>query len=194
MPWDDAKQEAAERRARNQATGRKARAKGDRFEAVVAAKHAWYAAEGRALVYKRPTPIKPIGPASKGAFRAVWQEKAGCDYGGAVAGGRAVLLEVKGSSSASLPLDRGARGPTLAPLQADELDLADRLGAIAGVLVAVSPAAGVRWFFLPWRRWCVAVEEARATERASLGVELLERHGFAVPPGDWLAAVDGGEA
>lgn len=187
MTFDDAKRDAAVRKAQARRTGRKARASGSRFEAVVEAAHARYAAENRALIYKRPTPVKPISGGSP--FRAVWQEKAGADYGGALHGGRAVLVEVKSSSTAAIPLKRRGK-PTVGPKQVRELATADALGAIAGVLVAVTPAAGERWFWLPWRRWLAALDDAEAQGRASLGCELLEAHGFEVPPGDWLAAVE----
>jgi len=188
MTWDDAKKGAAVRKARARRTGRKARAVGNRFESVVEAQHARYAAQARALVYKRPTPIKPIGGGSP--FRAVWLEKSGADYGGVLNGGRAVLVEVKSSGTASLPLKRHGK-PTVGPKQTRELGTADALGAIAGVLVAVTPAAGERWFWLPWRRWLAALDAADAEGRASLGCDLLDAHGFEVPPGDWLAAVEG---
>ena len=167
-------------------TGRTARRKGLAAEAVVAAHHARYAAEGRALIYQRPTPVKPLGGVRGGAFRACWLASAGCDFGGVLTGGVGVVLELKTSAGASLPLARHGE-PSLKPAQGAELAQAHALGALALVLVRVSPAAGDVWVRLAWPGWVAAVAEAEAEGAASLSVARLSRHGRVVVGGDWLA-------
>lgn len=173
-------------KARGARTGRTARASGERAEACILAACDRYRAQGLADVYKRPTPVKPISGGSP--FRAVWQAKAGCDFGGTLAGGRSVLVELKTSSGPSLPLERHGK-PTLGHAQAAELERCDALGGLAGVLVKVQPAAGPRWFWLAWGAWQAAVQDAADEGRASLGAALLEAHGVEVDPRDWLAGV-----
>lgn len=183
MPRPGHRRPAALKGAR---TGRTARASGERAEAVIVAACDRYRARGLADVYKRPTPVKPISGGSP--FRAVWQAKAGCDFGGTLAGGRSVLVELKTSSGPSLPLERHGK-PTLGHAQAAELERCDALGGLAGVLVKVQPAAGPRWFWLAWGAWQAAVQDAADEGRASLGAALLEAHGVEVDPRDWLAGV-----
>ena len=170
----------------SQHTGRKSRSVGEQAEAAIIAACDRYRAQGVADVYKRPTPVKPISGGSP--FRAVWQAKAGCDFGGTLVGGRSLVMELKTSSSPSLPLQRHGK-PTLNATQVAELARCDALGGVAGVLVRVRPAGCERWYWLAWQGWLAAVLDAADERRASLGRELLEYHGRRVAPSDWLDGV-----
>ena len=172
---------------RSASTGRQSRAGGERAEELVLEACAFYRRTGRALVTKRPTPIRPIGKVrADGQFMAVFEGKAGCDFSGCLAGGRALLMELKSTTEPRLALERHGEA-TLKPGQAEELDQVDRLGGLA--LVVVRLAGG--WWCLTWKAWKEALAAAGAQGRKSLGEDLLNAHGRrcgTLPTGapDWL--------
>lgn len=171
--------------ARAGRAGRAGRARGERAEDQVLAACARYLAEGQAWIVKRPTPIRPLAsPGPGGRFPAVFEAKAGCDFVGVLAGGRAVLVELKTSSGPSLPLARHGK-PVLGPAQAAELEAVHQLGGLAAVLVRlVATRAGrpvERWFFVEWPAWQAAVAQAEAEGAASLGQGRLAACGVEGP-------------
>jgi hypothetical protein len=158
-------------------SGRRAHRAGERTEGLVAAACRRYAAEGRALITKRPTPYRQLGATqSGGTFRAVRMASAGVDYSGVVSGGRHIAFDVKSSSTSRLPLEQRGR-PTVKRAQADELDAVHRMGGIAGLLVATTEADGRAWRWLPWSSY----REALADAGASLTRPILNTHAVRLP-------------
>lgn len=163
-------------------TSRTARSAGETDEQLISAICEFYAAQGRALINKRPTPVKPLGsPDQRGSFRAVWLAPAGVDYAGVLLGGVAIMFEAKGSGDASLPLMRHGE-PLLSPQQRQQLDQATALGAVTGLVVRVrrKPRGKLPeqlWYWIGWPEWQDAEAEAAADGRASIGLDLLEAHG-----------------
>lgn len=173
-------------KAQAAATGRTARAAGDHAEAMFERACAFYAEQGKAYVTKRPTPVKQIGPMRNGQFLAVYEKSAGCDYYGALDGGRAVMVELKSSSTTNLPLQRRGED-TIKEVQAAELATVTRLGGTAMVVVRLN----LMWWALTWRDWLSTVQYAQEIGAKSLNAKALDAYGKrlgVLPNGgpDWL--------
>jgi len=189
--------------ARHRKAGRVAQATGDRDEGSVEAALAHYARTGAARLVKRPTPFRQIGPVgADGRFSGVRTKAAGVDYSGVLKGGRHCALEVKGTSSASVPLSRQGK-PTLTYEQRRELAAVHDAGGVALVLCKTSHQLRgrvlCRWWLLDWPGWVSAEEAAGKHSAQSLSVETLHEFGEEVDPGatgwpDWLAALQRLEA
>lgn len=178
------------------AQGRRARANGDTAEALFhTACHA-YAADGVASVFKRPTDYRVVRRLVKGGFACVPIAAGGCDYAGTMRGGRAVLVEVKSSVSARMPIFARAGVPMVKPQQATQLDEWHELGALCLVVVKTSEG----WWAIPWREWNEAEQDLlirRAdggTRQASFSQDDLDFMGHRLPmlspyrlAPDWLA-------
>lgn len=171
---------------------------GARSEAQVAIACEAMAATGEAWVRKADAPMRQLGPTRPdGKVTAVRVEAGGVDYAGVVMGGRAAYFDVKSSGSASLPLESHGT-PTLRPSQRAELDAVARLGALAGVLIAVRPKprgrrAVTRWWWVSWPAWKRAESAAEVDGRRSIGVDVLsdvgvECVGIVGAAPDWLTA------
>lgn len=196
------------------AGGARAQASGAQAEDDVIAANRLYRAREVAQVDKVPTAIvrhranpKTLRP---GQFIASYAaidplDGAPVDFvGHAIIGGqlRPIRIEVKSSSTAHLDLDRRPGSPILPAHQVKDLDLALRLGAVAGVLARITTKArgaqpARRWFWIPMARWIEAVRAAEAAGQASLHQADIERVGaecLCLPHGapDWLGAVEQG--
>ena len=166
------------------------RANGDRAEAEFKASCDYYAVTGRARLFKRPTQMRIIRRAAV-TMTAVPTAKAGVDYAGALAGGRAVLVEVKSRSVARVSVE------ALQPNQWAELAEFDDLGALCLVVVRLELRTGPAWWGVRFADWARAVEVARMSGRASFNEAALDRIGYRCPlrqpydRPDWLGALEG---
>ena len=100
-----------------------------------------------AKITKIPEPLRVLGPAEKGVWRAIYIRAAAMvDYQGTLIGGRAVYLEAKYTRAEKMEQDR------VAERQAEALDKYAALGASCGVIVSfgVSGCGVVPW--VAWRR------------------------------------------
>lgn len=178
-------------RTKHRQAGRTARRAGESHEERI------LAAARRAGVdlRKMPTPVRMVGPKGPGgAFLAVYESGAGCDFRGVLPGGRALVMEAKGASTASLPLARKDGGPTLSRTQRDELEGAAQLGAVAGLLIRVQPASGEVWVWLPVAAYVAAEAAALAEGRRSLSAEaMVAAGGVRCEVETWPTVVGGGE-
>lgn len=100
---------------------------------------------GYAKIAKIPEPLRVLGPAEKGVWRAIFiRTSVMVDYQGTLIGGRAVYLEAKYTRSSKMEQDR------VAERQAEALDKYAALGASCGVLVSFgAKCCGV----VPWAAW-----------------------------------------
>lgn len=98
-----------------------------------------------AKIAKIPEPLRVLGPAEKGVWRAIYIRAAAMvDYQGTLIGGRAVYLEAKYTRSEKMEQDR------VAERQAEAMDKYAALGASCGVIVSFGTrCCGV----VPWAAW-----------------------------------------
>lgn len=196
--WREFEAELRSKREANARKGRAAKSAGASNEALILASCAVYERAGQARIVKAHEALRIVRALPDGQVLAVCVEPTGADLRGTVAGGRSIAGELKTSQQASLPLERRPGHPLIRRGQAADLDATHRLGGIAGVLVGVRVKPRGRppvpvWAWLSWPGWLAAEAEALAQGRASIGVELLEKHGVrcAMLPGgapDWLPA------
>lgn len=170
---------------KERAAGRRAQSNGQRAEAAVAAACRRYFAEGVADIRKRPEPYRQLGPCAPGGqFRAVRIKASGADFQGVMRGGRAIRFDVKSSGLPRLPLSTHGR-PVVSDALAADLESAERLGAVSGLLVRIAAPAGEAgpfvWYWLHWPDWRNAVAQARADGAASLSHRALSMYGHRVP-------------
>ena len=90
-----------------------------------------------AYLWRSPTPVRILSLA-EGRVSGVLSAPQGVDFVGVLAGGRAVFLEVKACSAASLSLD------CLSRAQVEQLEAALSFGAAAALLVRWEPPSE-RW-------------------------------------------------
>lgn len=173
-------------------TGSISRRAGESAEAQFSAACAAYASRGTAWVVKRPTPVRPIGQSKAGgAFRAVWADKAGVDYTGCLAGGRAVFAELKSSSQPRLPLEAHGK-PRIKADQIEELARVDRLGGLALLVVRLELKEGPAWWTLDYASLADLMAACVERDRASIDVASLDTYGMRCPVSqpydlpDWL--------
>ena len=150
------------------------RANGDRAEAEFKASCDYYAVTGRARLFKRPTQFRIVRRAAV-TMTAVPTVKAGVDYAGALAGGRAVLVEVKSRSIARVAVD------ALQPNLWAELAEFEALGALCLVVVRLELRTGPAWWAIPFLSWAVEAEAAKMARRASFNEASLDRIGYRCP-------------
>ncbi len=149
--------------------GRKARSQGEQTEALVMAGAELWRSRGW-RVRKRPTPHRRLRghPRNKGHFIACYLPGAGVDIDLHRPDGPGGLLEIKGTSEASIPLS------AIIPGQAAELDDYEQHGLLAAVVVRVR----TEWWVLLWRDWHAPKE---APDRKSLAPRHLDTVGVRCP-------------
>ncbi|WP_287827092.1 Holliday junction resolvase RecU [Oscillibacter sp.] len=135
----------AEKRIRAQLQGKRARAAGGHFEAMISASCDYYLSRDIAKIEKTPEPMKPLGAKNRqGHFMACYTKQAQPDYGGTMKGGRSIYFEAKHTDDNRIEQRR------LTAEQADDLEAHHKLGAITFVLVSF----GLRAFYrVPWPVW-----------------------------------------
>ena len=79
--------------------------RGRAWEAVIDDQHALYERAGLASCVKNPAPMKPLGKAVKGVFRAVYIAEGPPDYTAMCRGG-CYILDAKEHAGARWPLDK----------------------------------------------------------------------------------------
>jgi penicillin-binding protein-related factor A (putative recombinase) len=132
-------------------------------ETTVAALHKECADVGVAWMRKVPTPFRVIRSV-RGGVLAVPCEKAGVDYVGHMADGRAVYVEVKLVTGPTFLMSR------VKPQQREELTRASSHGALAVLLLICKE----RPYALPWAMWMCAISIKMDTLAPSPRVYLSE--------------------
>lgn len=139
---------------------------GKRWEAYIDTECQALRDHRQALVVKSPEPLRLLRPMGDGKFLATFTRKSYCDYQGTLAGGRAVTIEAKSTSSDRFQFSQVAKH------QRYILSTVARLGGLAlvyvlgpdkgkyvlpvdpgGVIAEVEDAKGIALHEeLPWRK------------------------------------------
>lgn len=129
----------------NQRRGHRNQENGAAFEKMLSQMFQTMEMMQLAKISKVPEPLRVLGPAEKGVWRAIFIRTAVMvDYQGTLIGGRAVYLEAKHTRAEKMEQDR------VAERQAEALDKYAALGASCGVLVSFgAKCCGV----VPWAAW-----------------------------------------
>jgi recombination protein U len=158
------------------------------FEALINLTNEIYNRRGLAVITKRPTPMKVLGPAkARNQLVAVFEKPSTVDYTG-VYRGRAIEFEAKSTQlKTAWPLK------DIHEHQVDHLRKVDRHGGIAFVLVVFEKQNTV--YLLPFQHLWNAWVQAQAGGRKSIPFDEFDRMCMQIRPGkgvpvDYLAAVD----
>ena len=127
-----------------QKQGRKNRAEGQLFEAVLDRTFAYYSEKGYALIDKTPEPFKIIKRLEQMRFIGCFVKRAQPDYKGTIKGGRSVIFEAKYTSTDRITQDR------VSDAQWSYMDRATELGARCFVLAGFKSGGIYR---IPWPVW-----------------------------------------
>jgi len=120
------------------------REQGQEFERMIGLSCDYYNATGAAEIEKTPEPMVPTKSLGQGKFMAHYEKKAQPDYGGTLAGGRAVHFEAKSTRT-----DRLYRNKVNEE-QTRKLNSHTKLGAVTFVIVAFD----LQYFYrVPWAVW-----------------------------------------
>ena len=114
------------------------------FEEIIEAGCDYYRSTGRADIEKTPEPMKPIQQLGNGRFVAVYTKAAQTDFKGTLAGGRSIVFEAKHTDTGEMAASR------VEEHQAERLERAYKLGAVAFVLCSFGP---LDIFRVPWSLW-----------------------------------------
>lgn len=124
--------------------GKKSKAQGDYFEALIEAGCNFYRDRKVADIEKTPEPMRPIKRLEGGRFVAIFEKQAQPDYKGTLAGGQAVVFEAKSTATDRITQDRVTED------QAERLSRCAKLGGLAFVLCQF---ASGQVYKLPWSIW-----------------------------------------
>lgn len=127
-----------------QKQGKKNRAEGQLFEAVLDRTFAYYSEKGYALIDKTPEPFKIIKRLAQTRFIGCFIKRAQPDYKGTIKGGRSVIFEAKYTSTDRITQDR------VSDAQWSYMDRATELGARCFVLAGFKSGGIYR---IPWPVW-----------------------------------------
>lgn len=127
-----------------QKQGRKNRAEGQLFEAVLDRTFAYYSEKGYALIDKTPEPFKIIKRLEQTRFIGCFVKRAQPDYKGTVKGGRTVIFEAKYTSTDRITQDR------VSDAQWSYMDRATALQARCYVIAGFRTNTVYR---IPWSVW-----------------------------------------
>lgn len=124
--------------------GKKAKAQGDYFEALIEAGCDFYREHRVADIEKTPEPMRPIRDLGGGKFIAHYTKAAQADFKGTLFGGRSIMFEAKHTDTGRMEWDRVTSD------QADRLERAREYGAVSFVLCSFGYAGFYR---IPWAVW-----------------------------------------
>lgn len=156
--------------------GAASKSRGDQWEEALVAYHDLLARAGKAHIQRVPTPVTVLGavkPDARGrrSFPACFAARAGVDFVGVLAGGRACYLEAKTCSTERWPFAAALGAPTQSRVEGPEwesLARCQRLGGLALVVLDWS-SAGAGFWAVDFS----ALETLRAHDAASVGQTTL---------------------
>ena len=140
---------AAEYRASYQ--GKRNRALGLQFEAIIDEACEHYRAMGLANIEKTPESMKILGVINRklGHFKACFDKKAQPDFKGTMAGGRSVCFDAKHTETDRIKQD------AVTETQWDALDTHEAMGALCFVIVCLDN----KYYRVPWEKWKTMKED-----------------------------------
>jgi len=156
--------------------GAASKTRGDQWEEALSDYHDLLARAGKAHIQRVPTPVTVLGPVKPDArgrrsFPACFAARAGVDFVGVLAGGRAVYLEAKTCSTERWSFAAALGAPTQSRVEGPEwesLARCQRLGGLALVVLDWS-SAGAGYWAVDFS----ALETLRAHDAASVGQTTL---------------------
>lgn len=163
--------------------GKKSKAQGDYFEALIEAGCNFYRDRKVADIEKTPEPMRPIKDLGGGKFIAHYTKAAQADFKGFLFGGQTVMFEAKHTDTGRMEQDR------VTPDQAERLERAVEYGALAFVLCSF----GYAGFYTKKSLWrpecekrklpCKYIEMQRRTAERTERVAATRRKNFTIIKG-----------
>lgn len=160
--------------------------RGAAFETLLDYTNQIYANKGRAIINKRPTPMKIISKTKMGQNICVFDKKSTVDYDGIYAG-RSIQFEAKTTQEKRFDLSM------ITESQIEFLQKAEQHGAVAFLLVEIRPLRNV--YLVPNQMLQGYVKRAQKGGRRSIPLDELEVYARIVESGnglplDYLSVVD----
>lgn len=131
--------------------GKRNRAIGLQFEAIINEACEYYSSMGLAYIEKTPEPMRVIGVINRklGHFKAVFEKHAQPDFKGTMQGGRAIAFEAKHTETDRIKQD------AVTEKQKDALNLHEAMGAWCFVIVCLDNT----YYRVPWEKWKTMKED-----------------------------------
>ena len=131
--------------------GKRNRALGLQFEAIINEACDHYRSMGLANIEKTPEPMRVIGVINRklGHFKAVFEKAAQPDFKGTMAGGRSVCFDAKHTETDRIKQD------AVTVKQWEALDTHEAMGALCFVIVCLDNT----YYRVPWDKWKTMKED-----------------------------------
>lgn len=159
---------------------------GQAFENLIDYTNQVYKNQGRALINKRPTPVKVTKSKGTQVLRGYFESKSTVDYDG-VYRGKPIYFEAKTVGQKRLPLD------TVADHQVKYLNDTEKQGAISFLIAELRKTKDI--FIIPNNMLQKYIKAAENGGRKSIPLDDLEVYAFLAKSGngaplDYLSVVD----
>ncbi|MFA1820572.1 Holliday junction resolvase RecU [Virgibacillus oceani] len=160
--------------------------RGQAFEHTLDYTNQIYENQGRALINKRPTPMKIIGKTRGNQHICVFDKKSTVDYDG-IYNGKPIAFEAKTIKETRFPLNK------ITDHQVKYLESAEKQGAISFLIVEMKAIGDV--FLVPNNMLRKYIKEAKSGGRKSIPLDDIEVYSFLVEsnngvPLDYLSVID----
>ncbi|RHW33855.1 Holliday junction resolvase RecU [Oceanobacillus profundus] len=160
--------------------------RGQAFEIELNYTNQLYKNKGRALINKRPTPVKVLKSKGTRVLSGFFEEKSTVDYDG-VYQGRSIVFEAKSTNEKRLPFS------IIQDHQVRYLDHAEKQGAVSFLIVEMSAVREV--YLIPNNMLQKYIKNAKEGGRKSIPMYDIEVYAFMVEskngvPLDYLSVVD----
>jgi recombination protein U len=158
------------------------------FENVLEYTSNLYQTKGKALINKRPTPMKIVRNAGPNKYVCVFSEKSTVDYDGTYKG-RSIVFEAKSvKAKKSFPLSNATNS------QGEYLEAAESAGAVSFLIVEMTLTREV--FYIPNKMLQHYIKQAaNGGRKSSIPIDEMQVYGYGVKsangvPLDYLSVVD----
>lgn len=160
--------------------------RGQAFEIALNYTNHIYKNQGRALINKRPTPVKVIKSKGTRVLSGFFEDKSTVDYDGTYRG-KSIVFEAKSTKEKRLPLS------IVSDHQVTYLEAAEEQGAISFLIADLRATGDV--FLIPNNMLQKYLNVAREGGRKSISIDDLNVYAFLVKsekgvPCDYLSVVD----
>ncbi|MCM3396461.1 Holliday junction resolvase RecU [Oceanobacillus profundus] len=160
--------------------------RGQPFELALTYTNQIYQNQGRALINKRPTPVKVLKSKGTRVLSGFFDEKSTVDYDG-VYQGKSIVFEAKSTNEKRLPFS------IIQDHQVKYLESAEKQGAVSFLIVEMRAVREV--YLIPNNMLQKYIKNAKEGGRKSIPMNDLEFYAFMVEskngvPLDYLSVVD----